>query len=271
MRLLITLFLFYFGAVLPLRAQTGVLTYRIVHGIPDTLIRSSTAYKLVFSATESLDSAGEQRLVSKRANSSWQPMFFAPGKEPILYKNLETGRYLERRRGFKKTVVEDDTLPTIDWQFQKATRVIGGFTCWRAEGDVRGRRFVAWYAPDIPVTNGPWKLHGLPGLILAAEDTTRQVLIFFESLTIPAPANVKPGPFPEVDGQQHQTYEEYKTDFRAAHRKYAKLQDDNTPHVDDPNRTNWSQSTSSTNSIDFSDSVTTGYIPERLLKTMKKE
>jgi GLPGLI family protein len=211
------------------QAQTGVYRYQMITGIQDTLTRSSMARRMVFSATESLDSAGSERLISKAPNSSWQPGFYGVGQEPTIYKNLETGRYLERRPGFRSTFIEDDSLPVIDWLLQKETRTIGGYVCLRADGDAYGRRWVAWYTPQIPTGGGPWRLHGLPGLILAAEDTTRQVILAFEGLDMPVPAMYRAGPFPEVAGQPHCTHQQFKDNLTTRMKQYAKLKEGEEP------------------------------------------
>ena len=50
-----------------------------------------------------------------------------------------------------------------------STNVILGYDCNLAESYYHGRHWKAWFAPEIPLCFGPWKLQGLPGLILKAE------------------------------------------------------------------------------------------------------
>jgi len=40
--------------------------------------------------------------------------------------------------------------------------------------DYGGRHWVAWFSPDIPIINGPYKFTGLPGLIIRIGDTKDQ-------------------------------------------------------------------------------------------------
>lgn len=73
-------------------------------------------------------------------------------------------------------------LPKIKWDIQEDTRMIQNTLCQKATGLVKGRVYEAWFAPGLPFSTGPWKLKGLPGLILEASDIKQQVKFQFVSL-----------------------------------------------------------------------------------------
>ena len=60
------------------------------------------------------------------------------------------------------------------WEITDSTKNILGYECTMATCDWRGRSWSVWFAPDIPVQDGPWKLSGLPGLILEATEASGQ-------------------------------------------------------------------------------------------------
>ncbi|MCM1077248.1 MAG: GLPGLI family protein [Bacteroides sp.] len=66
----------------------------------------------------------------------------------------------------------DEEIPQIDWELTDSTKNVLGYECQQAIGDFHGRKWTAWFTPEIPLTNGPWKLGGLPGLILQATDNS---------------------------------------------------------------------------------------------------
>lgn len=84
----------------------------------------------------------------------------------------------------KHTYVKE-ILPKFTWKITKQRKKIGKFNCILGETNFRGRKYFAWYTPDIPVYSGPWKLNGLPGMILEAYDEGKYVSWTFQKYQFP--------------------------------------------------------------------------------------
>jgi len=68
-------------------------------------------------------------------------------------------------------LVKDNFVP-FKWNITSESKQIGGYKCIKATTTYRGRGWSAWFAPDLPSSFGPWKLRGLPGLILEVADVS---------------------------------------------------------------------------------------------------
>ena len=64
-----------------------------------------------------------------------------------------------------------EPLAKVDWTLTEDTLTISGLPCHRATGKLYGKQWTAWYTEEMPSSAGPWKLRGLPGLIVKAEDS----------------------------------------------------------------------------------------------------
>ncbi len=95
---------------------------------------------------------------------------FTKGKSIEIYKNQpKSGEYI-CYADVSKTFRFNDKLPRIEWQIHDESKSILGYTCQKAVGELYNREWTVWFTMDIPVSEGPWLLAGLPGLILEAND-----------------------------------------------------------------------------------------------------
>lgn len=64
--------------------------------------------------------------------------------------------------------VKDDR--SLDWNISSEHQFILGYKVQKATTYFVGRKWTAWFTEDIPISDGPYKFRGLPGLILKISD-----------------------------------------------------------------------------------------------------
>jgi len=94
-----------------------------------------------------------------------------------------------------------DSAINIGWEISTETKKIVRFSCTKATANFRGRSYVAWFTTDIPLPYGPWKLMGLPGLIIEAYDT---------NLEYPTSKSEELNTFQKTNSAQFVEYLQYK-------------------------------------------------------------
>jgi len=71
------------------------------------------------------------------------------------------------------TYTFNQNIDKFEWKLQEGQKEILGYICKKATTEFAGRTYVAWYATEISIADGPYKFQGLPGLILSIYDTNK--------------------------------------------------------------------------------------------------
>ena len=159
--------------------------------------RLEKTYILTFNMEESIFKEDEKVDAISGATDSWGKNF-SPGEQ---YKNIKTKIFLQKQEFYGKQFLVKDDLLSVKWQIGNETKQIGQYMCFKAtasipsselswydfswdklrrnnnekksdsisdvvQEEVKMTEVVAWYSPQIPLSQGPLEYWGLPGLIL---------------------------------------------------------------------------------------------------------
>lgn len=105
----------------------------------------------------------------------------------LIYRNLNDKTLIIRQTkvGRLDPFMAKDDWVVIKWNIlYNNTKTINGYICKKATGSFRGRDYTVWYSDEIKYPFGPWKLFGLPGLILEAYDKKGFVHFIAKSVTV---------------------------------------------------------------------------------------
>ena len=157
--------------------------------IPFVLLANNGQSKFYNTKTEfkdSLESTPQGRAISHQLLNEAVKRYSETKDESVM-KNVvyQTFLYIFRSAADNQMTVYDkagsieqgyytEPLGEIHWEISDSTKTVLVYDCVMATAHYHGRYWTAWFAPDIPLQEGPWKLTGLPGLILEASESTGQ-------------------------------------------------------------------------------------------------
>lgn len=90
-------------------------------------------------------------------------------------------KFYTKEQLINQYLVQEDA-PKINWKITHDTTSFSGIHCQKATTHFKGRNWIAWYSTELPFQSGPWKLNGLPGLILEAYDDKKEVQFAFAGI-----------------------------------------------------------------------------------------
>lgn len=116
------------------------------------------------------------------------------GAKIATFKNIQKRQLTTQKEFYGKNFTIEDSLPKLNWKLENETKQIGNYKCSKATAVIKLKQIekkkeaerstnffeekemptekiiTAWYASEIPVSQGPENYWGLPGLILELND-----------------------------------------------------------------------------------------------------
>jgi GLPGLI family protein len=163
-------------------------------------------YTLTFNEQESIYQT-EKKIDSPQPNGGeFQVRSNFSGNETKYYKNLKTNSFINEGDIFGKEFLVCDSLEKMNWIITNEQKQIGSYNCYKAQitipvtekdwkkyeeskkriesdktnfitlNEPKEKIIEAWYTLDIPISNGPDKFWGLPGLILELHNGNTTIL-----------------------------------------------------------------------------------------------
>jgi len=105
-----------------------------------------------------------------------------------IYKNVPADKVSFTQKVSTTKLYYSEPTTIFDWRLGSASKKIAGYLCKNAYLTYAGRKYEAWFTAEIPISDGPYKFTGLPGLIVQLSDLDAEyefTLEGFEKLRVP--------------------------------------------------------------------------------------
>lgn len=87
---------------------------------------------------------------------------------PTTWQNYPQGKMTSVETIPPYRYLTEEKMTEPKWTLLAEHDTICGRSCQKATGEYGGRKWTVWFAESLPTRFGPWRLSGLPGLIMRA-------------------------------------------------------------------------------------------------------
>lgn len=77
-----------------------------------------------------------------------------------------------------------EKMDLFQWSFTNELDTLLSYNCKKAKANFRGREYIAWFTTDLPFKAAPWKICGLPGVVLKVETTDQFYVLEAKNIAI---------------------------------------------------------------------------------------
>ncbi len=174
------------------KVDTSVMECIYYYRVIDYSIGNMREYHAILEIGDSIskyESYGSFRLdsalvgKSQMTNGELSKLYnmYSPDFKEFLLENTNTNKLSYYGKVSIDNYMYQEDIPQINWVLSDSTKEICGYLCHQATASFRGRNWIVWYC-DIAKSVGPWKLNGLPGLILEAKTEDKEH--FFTAISV---------------------------------------------------------------------------------------
>ncbi|MGV8945753.1 MAG: GLPGLI family protein [Lutibacter sp.] len=173
-----TLIAILFFSTITLYSQVDKLrvTYELTFQIDSTNTSNLETERMILNIDKSISSYQSERKYLKDSilKSNNPHSVYGLSKSQFkyeIYKNKNTNK-INTLYDYAAYMFEiEEVTPKLKWAIHKERKKILELNCIKATTSFAGRDYIAWFTNEIPISDGPYKFTGLPGLIMEISDT----------------------------------------------------------------------------------------------------
>lgn len=143
-------------------------------GRQNTLYGSYASQRMMQQVLNQVNDPGFDGNLTIRSNGKNRPQSY--------YIHLPTQYIQQIYQHLNQHYLLEETYPEIAWTILPDLKNLAGYSVQKANGHFAGREYTAWFTTELPFQGAPWKLQGLPGLVLEAETKDGEVKFSFAGL-----------------------------------------------------------------------------------------